>query len=132
MVLTSKACPIVSHLKEQVQRRIEGLQGVRHVKVNVLDEPWNWDHFIRQQKTRAQIWPKYTKCCQVIIAVNAVIGNARIMQGEISQKGDFSKCPHLERDGFTDTKAEIQQSLSTRIVVEDKVERSPICVPGLR
>jgi serine O-acetyltransferase len=53
MVLTSKACPIVSHLKEQVQRRIEGLQGIRHVKVNVLDEPWNWDHFIRQQKARA-------------------------------------------------------------------------------
>ena len=53
MVLTSKACPIVNHLKEQIQRRIEGLHGIRQVEVNVLDEPWNWDHFVRLQKARA-------------------------------------------------------------------------------
>jgi len=52
MVLTSKACPLVNHLKEQVQRRVEGIQGIGHVEVNVLDEPWNWDHFVRLQKAR--------------------------------------------------------------------------------
>jgi len=53
MVLTSQACPMASHLTEQVRRRVEGLHGVREVKVKVLDEPWNWDHFVRQQKARA-------------------------------------------------------------------------------
>jgi len=45
MVLTSKVCPMVSHLTEQVRRRIEGLKGIRAVEVMVLDEPWNWDQF---------------------------------------------------------------------------------------
>jgi metal-sulfur cluster biosynthetic enzyme len=40
MVITSKACHMVNHLKEQVQRRIEGLNGIRHVAVNVLDLPF--------------------------------------------------------------------------------------------
>ncbi|MDD1762248.1 MAG: metal-sulfur cluster assembly factor [Methanothrix sp.] len=53
MVLTSQACPMVSHLTEQVKRRVEGLNGIRHVDVRVLDEPWNWDYFVRQQKARA-------------------------------------------------------------------------------
>jgi serine O-acetyltransferase len=53
MVLTSQACPMVSHLTEQVRRRVEGLHGIRQVEVKVLDEPWNWDHFVRQQKARA-------------------------------------------------------------------------------
>jgi serine O-acetyltransferase len=52
MVLTSKVCPVVSHLTEQVRRRIEGLQGIRAVEVRVLDEPWNWDQFVRRQKMR--------------------------------------------------------------------------------
>lgn len=41
---------------------------------------------------------------------------------EVSIKGDFNKCPHLELDRFIDTKAEIQQFLSTHIFVEDKIE----------
>jgi serine O-acetyltransferase len=53
MVLTSQVCPIVSHLTEQVRRRVEGLNGIRKVEVKVLDEPWNWDYFVRQQKARA-------------------------------------------------------------------------------
>jgi len=53
MVLTSQACPMVSHLTEQVKRRVEGLNGIRQVDVRVLDEPWNWDYFVRQQKARA-------------------------------------------------------------------------------
>ena len=52
MVLTSQVCPMVSHLTEQVRRRVEGLQGVREVEVKVLDEPWNWDQFIQRQKAR--------------------------------------------------------------------------------
>jgi serine O-acetyltransferase len=50
MVLTTKVCPVVSHLTEQVRCRIEGLQGIRSVDVRVLDEPWNWDQFVRRQK----------------------------------------------------------------------------------
>ncbi|MCK9442319.1 MAG: serine O-acetyltransferase [Methanothrix sp.] len=53
MVLTSQVCPIVSHLTEQVKRRVEGLNGIRQVEVKVLDEPWNWDYFVRQQMARA-------------------------------------------------------------------------------
>lgn len=32
MVLTSQICPMVSHLTEQIRRRVEGLQGVREVE----------------------------------------------------------------------------------------------------
>ena len=49
MVLTSKACPLVDHLTEQVKRRVEEISGVSHVDVKVLDEPWNWDRFTEQQ-----------------------------------------------------------------------------------
>ncbi len=53
MVVTSRVCPLVSHLTEQVRRRVEGLQGIREVEVNVLDEPCNWDQFVRRQKARS-------------------------------------------------------------------------------
>lgn len=53
MVLTSKACTLVNHLKEQVHRRIKGINGIKNVEVIVLDEPWNWDHFVRTGKARA-------------------------------------------------------------------------------
>lgn len=53
MVLTSKASPLASHLTEQVKRRLEGLHSIQEVNVRVLDEPWNWEHFVRQQKARA-------------------------------------------------------------------------------
>ena len=49
MVLTTHACPLVNHLTEQVKRRIEQLNGIKQVDVKVLDEPWNWDRFVRQQ-----------------------------------------------------------------------------------
>lgn len=49
MVLTSHACPLVDHLKEQVKRRLEEIPGILRVKVEVLDEPWNWDRFTEQQ-----------------------------------------------------------------------------------
>ena len=49
MVLTSHACPLVDHLKEQVKRRVEEIPGILQVKVEVLDEPWNWDRFTEQQ-----------------------------------------------------------------------------------
>ncbi len=50
MVLTTQACPLVDHLTEQVRRRVEGIDGISLVEVKVLDEPWNWDRFVRQQK----------------------------------------------------------------------------------
>lgn len=53
MVLTTKACPLADHLAEQVKRRVEELNGIKRVEVKVLDEPWNWDYFVRQQKARA-------------------------------------------------------------------------------
>jgi metal-sulfur cluster biosynthetic enzyme len=43
---------MVSHLTQQVRRRVEGLPGIRQIEVKFLDEPWNWDHFVRQQKAR--------------------------------------------------------------------------------
>jgi len=49
MVLTSHACPLVDHLKEQVKRRVGEIPGILQVKVEVLDEPWNWDRFTEQQ-----------------------------------------------------------------------------------
>jgi serine O-acetyltransferase len=53
MVLTSQVCPLVSHLTEQVRRRVGELNGIRQVEVKVLDEPWDWNYFVQQQKARA-------------------------------------------------------------------------------
>ena len=53
MVLTSQVCPLVSHLTEQVRRRVGELNGIRQVEVKVLDEPWDWNYFVQQQKVRA-------------------------------------------------------------------------------
>jgi hypothetical protein len=29
------------------------LNGIRQVEVKVLDEPWDWNYFVQQQKARA-------------------------------------------------------------------------------
>jgi len=55
MVLTCKACPLSDHLSGQVQRRALGISGIEHVTVNVLDEPWNWDRFVKQRGNFRQI-----------------------------------------------------------------------------
>lgn len=49
MVLTSKSCPLVDHLSEQVRRKTMGVCGIEQVEVKVLDEPWNWDRFVKQR-----------------------------------------------------------------------------------
>jgi len=49
MVLTSKTCPLVDHLSDQIRRKALGVCGVTTVKINVLDEPWNWDNFVRKK-----------------------------------------------------------------------------------
>ena len=54
MVLTTQACPLVDHLTVQVKRRIEGVDGIKRAKVRVLDEPWDWDRFVRQQKLHTE------------------------------------------------------------------------------
>ena len=55
MVLTCKACPLSDHLSDQVRRRTIGICGIEHVTVNVLDEPWNWDRFVKQRGNLRQI-----------------------------------------------------------------------------
>jgi serine O-acetyltransferase len=49
MVLTTQACPLVGYLTDQVKRRIEGIEGIDKVNVVVLDEPWNWERFVKQR-----------------------------------------------------------------------------------
>ena len=55
MVLTCKACPLSDHLTDQVKRRALGVCGIEQVNVNLLDEPWNWDRFVKQCGTPRQI-----------------------------------------------------------------------------
>ena len=55
MVLTCKACPLSDHLSDQVRRKAFGVCGKEQVVVNVLDEPWNWDRFVKQRGTLRQI-----------------------------------------------------------------------------
>jgi len=55
MVLTCKACPLSDHLTDQVKRRALGVCGIKQVTVNLLDEPWNWDRFVKQRGTLRQI-----------------------------------------------------------------------------
>ncbi len=61
MVLTSKACPLVDHLTDQVKRRVEEIPGVSEVDVDVLDEPWNWDRFTEQQILHEELERKQEK-----------------------------------------------------------------------
>lgn len=49
MVLTSKTCPLVNHLTEQVRRKVLGVCGIDSVDVRILDEPWNWGRFVKQK-----------------------------------------------------------------------------------
>lgn len=45
LVLTTKGCPLVDYLSEQVRRRAASLPGITGVEVRVLDEPWDWERF---------------------------------------------------------------------------------------
>ncbi len=49
MVLTTSACPLVDYLKDQVKRTVLGLGEIKHVEVEILDEPFNWDRFVAQK-----------------------------------------------------------------------------------
>lgn len=55
MVLTCRACPLSDHLSDQVKRKTLGICGIEQVTVNVLDEPWNWDRFVKQRGSLRQI-----------------------------------------------------------------------------
>ncbi len=55
MILTSKACPLVDHLSEQMKRKVLGVCGIEKVEISVLDEPWNWDRFVKQRGTLKEI-----------------------------------------------------------------------------
>lgn len=50
MVLTSHACPLVNHLTDQVRRRVASVEGIQQVEVKVLDEPWNWERFMKRER----------------------------------------------------------------------------------
>ncbi|MDD1676260.1 MAG: serine O-acetyltransferase [Methanomicrobiales archaeon] len=49
LILTSKACPLVDHLSEQIRRKVLGVCGIEEVELTILDEPWNWDRFVKQR-----------------------------------------------------------------------------------
>ncbi|MFA4876060.1 MAG: serine O-acetyltransferase [Methanoregula sp.] len=55
MVLTCKACPLSDHLTDQVKRTVLGVCGIDQVEVHMLDEPWNWDRFVKQRGSLRQI-----------------------------------------------------------------------------
>ena len=55
MILTSKACPLVDHLTDQIKRKVLGVCGIELVEVKVLDEPWNWDRYVKQRGTLKEI-----------------------------------------------------------------------------
>ena len=55
LILTSKACPLVDHLSEQIKRKVLGVCGIEEVELSVLDEPWNWDRFVKQRGTLKEI-----------------------------------------------------------------------------
>jgi serine O-acetyltransferase len=55
MILTSKACPLVDHLSEQIKRKVLGVCGIEQVEITVLDEPWNWDRFVKQRGNLKEI-----------------------------------------------------------------------------
>jgi serine O-acetyltransferase len=55
MVLTCKTCPLSDHLTDQVKRRTLGVCGIDQVTVNLLDEPWNWDRFVKQRGSLREI-----------------------------------------------------------------------------
>ncbi len=55
MVLTCRACPLSDHLSDQVKRKTLGICGIEQVTVNLLDEPWNWDRFVKQRGSLRQI-----------------------------------------------------------------------------
>jgi len=49
LILTSKGCPLVDHLSEQIRRKVLGVCGIEEVELTILDEPWNWDRFVKQR-----------------------------------------------------------------------------------
>jgi serine O-acetyltransferase len=55
MVLTCKVCPLSEHLTDQVKRKALGVCGIEQVIVNLLDEPWNWDRFVKQRDMTRQV-----------------------------------------------------------------------------
>jgi serine O-acetyltransferase len=50
MVLTTPNCPVAGYLIEQVRSKVRGIEGVEKVEVTILDEPWGWDRFAKQNE----------------------------------------------------------------------------------
>jgi serine O-acetyltransferase len=45
----------VDHLSDQIKRKVLGVCGIELVEVKVLDEPWNWDRYVKQRGTLKEI-----------------------------------------------------------------------------
>jgi len=44
LIFTSPDCPFAGELIEQIRRTASNVEGIQHVSVHVLDEPWSWDY----------------------------------------------------------------------------------------
>jgi serine O-acetyltransferase len=38
-----------------MKRKVLGVCGIEKVEITVLDEPWNWDRFVKQRGTLKEI-----------------------------------------------------------------------------
>lgn len=50
LVLTTNLCPMAGYLKNQVERKVLGICGIEKVRVNILNEPWDWNIFNKQAR----------------------------------------------------------------------------------
>ncbi|ABS56496.1 serine O-acetyltransferase [Methanoregula boonei 6A8] len=51
LVLACSGCPLSDHLSEQVKLKALGVNGIEHVTVNVLNEPWRRDGAKKRENT---------------------------------------------------------------------------------
>jgi serine O-acetyltransferase len=54
LVLTTNICPMAEYLKDQVKRKVMSVGGIEKVSVNILDEPWDWERFKKQNREDQQ------------------------------------------------------------------------------
>ncbi|WP_256623588.1 metal-sulfur cluster assembly factor [Methanolobus chelungpuianus] len=45
LVLTTRNCPMVDYLKDQILLKLRCIEGIGTVNVNILDEKWDWSKF---------------------------------------------------------------------------------------
>ncbi len=51
MTLTAPACPVAGILPRQVERAVEGVEGIRHCHVDLVwDPPWSREHMSEEAR----------------------------------------------------------------------------------